>query len=331
MNINELETEIFDINENNFEEKAIAIFQFQAEHLLIYKKYIQLLGINISDIKTISQIPFLPISFFKNNEIFIYQYEENNTPKLIFESSGTTGQISSKHYITRPDIYEKSFTKSFHLFFGNINEYCILGLLPSYLEKGNSSLVYMVNHLIKESKHPKSGFYLHNHEALIEAILELEKQQQPTLLFGVTYALLDFAEKYSLELKYVKIIETGGMKGRREELTRKDVHAILKERFSLPQIYSEYGMTELLSQAYSLENGIYFSPNWMRILTRELNDPLEINTTGRGAINIIDLANIYSCSFIATDDYGEVFEDHSFEINGRIEQSEIRGCSLMAV
>jgi len=331
MNINEIETEIFDVLENNFEEKALAIFQFQAVYLPIYKQYIELLKIDTAQVKSIHQIPFLPISFFKTNEIYIQKKEEKHIPTLVFNSSGTTVQIPSKHFITDPKIYESSFHRTFQLFFGDIHQYCILGLLPSYLERGNSSLVYMINQLIKNSQHPLSDFYLHDHEKLHQVILELEKQQQPTLLFGVTYALIDFAEKYPMQLNYVKIIETGGMKGRREELTRKEVHLLLKDAFSLPQIFSEYGMTELLSQAYSLQNGIYETPNWLRILVRELSDPLNIKSIGKGAINIIDLANLYSCSFIATDDYGEVFANHSFEINGRIAQSEIRGCSLMAV
>lgn len=331
MNINEIETEIFDIVENNFEEKALAIFRFQAIYLPIYKQYIELLKIDPAEVKSIHQIPFLPISFFKTNEIYIQKKEEKHIPTLFFNSSGTTAQIPSKHFITDPKIYESSFLRTFQLFFGDIHQYCILGLLPSYLERGNSSLVYMVNQLIKNSQHPLSDFYLHDHEKLHQVILELELRQQPTLLFGVTYALIDFAEKYPMQLNYVKIIETGGMKGKREELTRKEVHLLLKDAFSLPHIFSEYGMTELLSQAYSLQNGIYETPNWLRILVRELSDPLNIKSIGKGAINIIDLANLYSCCFIATDDYGEVFANHSFEINGRIEQSEIRGCSLMAV
>jgi phenylacetate-coenzyme A ligase PaaK-like adenylate-forming protein len=331
MNINELETEIFDIEDNQFEEKALAIFRFQAAYLPIYKQYIELLKIDLSKVNSIHQIPFLPISFFKSTEIYIQKKGAHPLPVLVFNSSGTTGQIPSKHYVVDPEIYETSFLKIFQQFFGDVDQYCILGLLPSYLERGNSSLVYMVNQLIKKSEHASSDFYLDNQEKLYQVILELEKKQQPTLLFGVTYALIDFAEKYPMPLNYVKIIETGGMKGRREELTRKEVHALLKNAFSIPHIFSEYGMTELLSQAYSLQNGIYEAPNWLRVLVRELSDPLTIKSIGKGAINIIDLANLYSCSFIATDDYGEVFENHSFEINGRIEQSEIRGCSLLTV
>ena len=331
MNINELESEIFDIEKTNFEEKALAVFRFQALHLPIYKQYIALLKIDISSIHSIHQIPFLPISFFKSTKIYISKNEENHIPSLVFNSSGTTGQIPSKHFVTDPTIYETSFLKTFQSFFGDVRQYCILGLLPSYIERGNSSLVYMVNQLIKKSEHSSSNFYLDNQETLYQVILKLEEQKQPTLLFGVTYALIDFAEKYPMSLNYVKIIETGGMKGRREELTRKEVHALLKNAFSIPHIFSEYGMTELLSQAYSLQNGIYEAPNWLRVLVRELSDPLTIKSIGKGAINIIDLANLYSCSFIATDDYGEVFENHSFEINGRIEQSEIRGCSLLTV
>jgi phenylacetate-coenzyme A ligase PaaK-like adenylate-forming protein len=331
MNINELESEIFDIEITNFEEKALAVFRFQALHLPIYKQYIELLKIDISSIHSIHHIPFLPISFFKSTEIYIPKKDKNCMPSLVFKSSGTTGQIPSKHFVTDPTIYEFSFLKTFQSFFGDVHQYCILGLLPSYLERGNSSLVYMVNQLIKKSEHPLSNFYLDNQETLYQVILKLEEQKQPTLLFGVTYALIDFAEKYPMPLNYVKIIETGGMKGRREELTRKEVHALLKNAFSTPHIFSEYGMTELLSQAYSLQNGIYEAPSWLRVLVRELSDPLTIKSIGKGAINIIDLANLYSCSFIATDDYGEVFENHSFEINGRIEQSEIRGCSLLTV
>lgn len=258
-------------------------------------------------------------------------------PEIIFESSGTTGDTTSRHYIKKTSVYRESFTRAFRLFYGSPQQWCIMGLLPGYLERENSSLVYMVNDLIKISGSSCSGFYLHDHKKLYKTIVHNEITEQPTLLIGVTYALLDFAEKYSMDLNHTWLMETGGMKGKREELTREEVHKILKERLNVKTVHSEYGMTEILSQAYSRENGLFHCPPWMKILVREHNDPFSITeNTGStqsvtGLLNIIDLANIYSCCFIATDDVGRLFKNETFEVLGRQDTSDIRGCSLLTV
>ncbi|MGB3091567.1 MAG: acyl transferase, partial [Chitinophagaceae bacterium] len=249
----------------------------------------------------------------------------------VFESSGTTGSINSKHQVKDLSLYEESFTRGFELFYGAVSEWCVIGLLPSYLERKNSSLVYMVEKLIQLSGHSQSGFYLHEFDRLYETLAALEKKQQKTLLIGVTFALLDFAEKYSLPLQHTVVMETGGMKGRRKEMIRQEVHQLLKTAFQLPVIQAEYGMTELLSQAYSKVDGIFSSPPWMKILVRDEEDPFIVKRTGSGTINVIDLANFYSCSFIATDDVGKVHADGSFEVLGRIDGSDLRGCSLMVI
>jgi hypothetical protein len=274
----------------------------------------------------------LPISFFKTHSITTTAF----TPAAIFESSGTTQTINSKHLIKDIGLYETSFTNCFKLFYGQPEEWCIIALLPSYLERNNSSLVLMADKLIQQSKHPQSGFYLQDTEALHETLVSLENKQQKTLLIGVTFALLDFAEKYSLPLHYTTIMETGGMKGRRKEMTRQEVHSALCKSFQLQNIHSEYGMTELLSQAYSKGDGIFNCPPWMKILIRDEDDPLTVHTSTQnkivsGAINIIDLANIYSCSFIATEDAGKLFADDSFEVLGRLDNSDISGCSLLVL
>ena len=252
--------------------------------------------------------------------------------------SGTTGSVNSKHFVKDKSIYVASYLAGFKQFYGNVEEYCIIGLLPSYLERQHSSLIYMVNDLIAKSKHVNSGFYLYEYEKLKNVLLENEKAKQKTILIGVTYALIDFAEQHPMKLNYTTIMETGGMKGRREELTRTQVHKILSDNFGLENIHSEYGMTELLSQAYSTERGIFKCSNTMKILIRSEDDPFEILTKKEtdkkfvtGGINIIDLANLYSCSFIATDDAGKQYDDTSFEIIGRLENSDIRGCGLMVV
>ena len=287
---------------------------------------------DVSTIDTIEKIPFLPIAFFKTHRITTTDFE----PQLIFESSGTTQTTNSRHLIKDIGLYEKSFNKAFEIFYGNRQNWCIIALLPSYLERNNSSLVLMADRLIKQSKHPASGFYLNELDALKKTITQLEAQGQKTLLLGVTFALLDFAESFPMPLKHTTIMETGGMKGRREEITRQRVHEILTTSFQIPTIQSEYGMTELLSQAYSNGNGIFNCPPWMKILIREDDDPLVVNASAKGnsisgAINIIDLANIYSCSFIATDDAGKLYPDNSFEVLGRLDNSDIRGCSLLVL
>ena len=312
---------------------ALQIFRLQYEYNHIYRTYINTLGVNAEKIECIEDIPFLPIQFFKNNEVATTAF----TPEFIFESSGTTGENTSRHYIKRLSLYKESFRKSFTLFYGNPENLCILGLLPGYLERNNSSLVTMVDDLIKRSKNLYSGFYLHDQEKLHKTILYNEIKEQPTLLIGVTFALLDFTDHYSMNLQHTIVMETGGMKGRREEATRQEIHSLLQDKFRVQNIHSEYGMTELLSQAYSKENGLFHCPPWMKILLREENDPFAITTVPEtlkpaiGLINIIDLANLYSCSFIATDDVGKLYRNGSFEVLGRSDISDIRGCSLLTV
>lgn len=259
----------------------------------------------------------------------------NFEPQIVFESSGTTRVQTSKHYLPSIDIYEKSFTKSFEIFYGYPHDWCIVGLLPSYLERENSSLVKMVDSLIKRSNHALSGFYLNEYDKLHQTLLHNEIRQQPTLLIGVTYALLDFAEKFKMNLAATTVMETGGMKGRKKEITRQEVHEMLKKRLSVKAVHSEYGMTELLSQAYSAGDGLFRCPPWMKILIRDEDDPLQItssvknNFPGTGVINVIDLANVYSCAFIATEDLGKLYSNDKFEVLGRCDASEARGCSLL--
>ena len=318
---------IFDIScPLDFEKKALEIFKFQFENNLVYRSFCDLLCKHPSEIKDLKDIPFLPIDFFKSHEIKI---SSKKTSK-IFTSSGTTGSNLSKHYVTDLDLYEKSFMKCFKVFYGDINDYTILGLLPSYLERNNSSLVYMVNKMIEQSKFPESRFYLDEIDELKETILNLEKEKRKTILIGVSYALLDLIEYHKFDLKHTIIMETGGMKGKRKELIKSELHKLLKNGFGVNNIHSEYGMTELLSQAYSKKNGLFSTPPWMKILIRDTEDPQSILPLAKtGGINIIDLANINSCPFIATMDLGKLHEDGQFEVLGRFDQSDIRGCNLM--
>ncbi len=325
---------VFGVKEDSFEALALEIFSFQRQNCPVYTAYLQALKVNPVAVTSLEQIPFLPVRFFKSHRVQTTLFE----PAAIFESSGTTGSINSRHLVKDLSFYEESFVKNFELFYGNVKEWCIIGLLPSYLERkknlpaGNdSSLLYMVDKLIKLSENLQSGFYLNEYEKLFTLVNELENKQQKTLLIGVTFALLDFAERYSLPLNFTTVMETGGMKGRRAEMIRPEVHAKLKQSFSTDHIHSEYGMTELLSQAYSDKEGIFTCPPWMKIMIRDEEDPLLVRKTGSGAINIIDLANIYSCSFIATDDAGKIYSDGSFEILGRMDGSDLRGCSLMVL
>ncbi|HMG81513.1 MAG TPA: hypothetical protein VK559_00630 [Ferruginibacter sp.] len=328
----DLPERIFTATTGSFSSLALEVFRFQYNNNVVYRQYCQTLKVAVDKIDTIEKIPFLPINFFKTHTIVTTAFE----PATIFESSGTTQTINSKHVVKDISLYEKSFTDCFTLFYGRPEEWCIIALLPSYLERNNSSLVLMAEKLIQQSKHAQSGFYLLDTAALHETLLSLENNKQKTLLIGVTFALLDFAEKYSLPLSHTIIMETGGMKGRRKEMTRQEVHTILSKSFRSPTIHSEYGMTELLSQAYSKGDGIFTCPPWMKILIRDEDDPLTVHTsiqnkTLSGAINIIDLANIYSCSFIATEDAGKLFGDDSFEVLGRLDNSDIRGCSLLVL
>ncbi len=328
----ELLHKIFTTDYESFNETAISVFWFQYQHNKVYRQYCNSLNIKVEKINQVTEIPFLPISFFKTHTIVNGQFN----PAAIFESSGTTQSINSKHFVKDLSVYEKSFLTNFILEYGPVNDYCIIGLLPSYLERKNSSLVMMVNKLIDDSNHPQSGFYLNEFEKLQQVLTELERQQQNTLVIGVTFALLDFAEQYPVKLKHSIVMETGGMKGRRAEMTRQQVHEILSNAFQQKNIHSEYGMTELLSQAYSKGNGIFNTPQWMKILIRAEDDPFQIidkheSNIISGVINIIDLANLYSCSFIATDDAGKLYPDGSFEVMGRLDNSDIRGCSLLAL
>lgn len=318
---------VFGVSEADFEALSLEIFRYQFENNRVYNNYVKALGVNPSGINTITQIPFLPIRFFKSHPVQTGDF----IPETVFESSGTTGTVNSRHLVKDISLYTESFTRSFELFYGPVKNWCIIGLLPSYLERSNSSLVFMVNNMIKESAHEKSGFYLDEYDQLFTVLNELERQQQKTLLIGVTFALLDFAEQFQPVLKNTVVMETGGMKGRRKEMIRPELHELLTKSFRITTVHSEYGMTELLSQAWSTGEGIFNTPPWMKILVRDEEDPLLVRETGAGAINVIDLANVHSCSFIATDDAGKVFKNRSFEILGRMDGSDLRGCSLLMV
>ena len=318
---------IFSIGHQDFEQTAIEIYKFQHAQNEVYNQWCSLLQSDLQIPASLHQIPFLPVSFFKSHRITSTLFD----PEQIFESSGTTFTVNSKHLIKDLNLYRESFKKAFSMFYGEISDWCIIGLLPAYLERSNSSLVLMVDELIKHSKHPESGFYLYETQKLKSTLELLESKGQKTLLIGVTFALLDFAEQYTMNLKHTVIMETGGMKGRRKELTRFEVHDILKKNLGVVQIHSEYGMTELLSQAYSLGEGRFYCPPWMKVLVRDEEDPQLVSLSGSGILNVIDLANIFSCSFIATEDVGKVYEDGSFEVFGRADNSDIRGCSLLVV
>lgn len=321
----EHEDKIFSTDRAYFEEQAIDLFRFQYAHNPVYNQYVNSLPAVGRQVKSLADIPFLPIQCFKTHKITATGFE----PEAIFESSGTTQSINSRHYVKDLSLYRRSFLEAFTLFYGPVKDWCIIGLLPSYLERRNSSLVVMVDELIKQSGHAASGFYLYEHEKLHTVLGQLEAAGQKTLLIGVTFALLDFAEHFPLPLQHTIVMETGGMKGRREEITRLEVHELLKAAFKVPAIHAEYGMTELLSQAYAAGEGILHCPPWMKVLVRQEDDPFDIRPAGSGIINVIDLANIYSCSFIATDDVGRVYDNGSFEVQGRMDNSDIRGCSLM--
>lgn len=307
---------------------AIEVFKHQFKNNKVYRSFCDLLYVHPSDITEIEKIPFLPIQFFKSRKVLssLDEIEE------VFSSSGTTGNTTSQHFVTDISLYEESYLKGFHHFYGDIKEYTVLALLPNYLERKGSSLVYMVNDLIQKSKQPESGFYLNNLKELSETLIRLEASEKKVFLIGVSFALLDLIDKYQFNLKNTIVMETGGMKGRRKELIRDELHAILKNGFGVSEIHSEYGMTELLSQAYSKGNGIFECPPWMKILTRDTEDALTIQQpTKTGGINVIDLANYNSCSFIATQDLGKVHQNGSFEIIGRFDNSDIRGCNLMVL
>ncbi|MBC8320486.1 MAG: acyl transferase [Bacteroidetes bacterium] len=325
--IKSVENRIFNISSHDdFNETALELFHFQYKNNRVYRQFVNFLKTRVSQINHYSQIPTLPVEFFKNHRVTSGSFN----PEMIFTSSGTSGMQSSKHYVKNVELYESAFTRTFELFFGSPEDYIIIALLPSYLERHGSSLVYMADKLIGLSSRAESGFYLHDYKELNSLLRSLKKQKQKVMLLGVTYALLDLAEQYPTHFPEMKLMETGGMKGRRKELVHDELHNILKNAFGVQQIYSEYGMTELLSQAYSIGEGIFSTPPWMKILIRDVNDPLSILPSGKtGGINIIDLANIYSCSFIATQDLGKIYSHDRFEILGRYDNSDVRGCNLM--
>jgi phenylacetate-coenzyme A ligase PaaK-like adenylate-forming protein len=312
--------------DEDFLQVALKVFKIQASSCAVYKHYIETLSINPEEVDSLEKIPFLPIEFFKNHKIIT----SNKTEEKIFSSSGTTGSVPSLHYVSDLSVYEESFRKAFELFYGNPQEFAILALLPSYLERSGSSLIYMVDDLIKKSKYPQSDYFLYNHEDLFKQLNNLHEKNIPTILFGVTYALLDFIESYPIHFPNLIVMETGGMKGQRREMIREELHEKLCKGFGVDKIHSEYGMTELLSQAYSKGNGKFDCPPWMKVMIRELNDPFSfLGNDQTGGINVIDLANINSCSFISTQDLGKTSIDQYFEVLGRFDQSDIRGCNLL--
>lgn len=324
-----MQDKIFNIKtEQDFLDLALYVFKYQFENNPVYRSFCDLLYIHPSDIRTLEDIPFLPIEFFKSREVV----STINTPDIIFSSSGTTGNFASRHIVSDLSWYHNSFQKGFEHFYGPIEDYTVLALLPSYLEREGSSLVYMVDYFIKKSNHQQSGFYLHNLDELALRLKEIDSKGGKVLLIGVTFALLDLIERHKFSLENTIIMETGGMKGRRKELTRNELHSLLTKGFGVSKIHSEYGMTELLSQAYSKEDGVFHCPKWMKVFTRDTEDALTIlNNQKTGGLNIIDLANYNSCSFIATQDLGRVYKNGSFKVLGRFDHSDIRGCSLMVV
>ncbi len=319
--------QIFHIQtEEQFNQCSLAVFRYQAENVSVYRQYLEIIKVNPNSIKHYREIPFLPIQFFKSQSIIA----ENKSPELTFSSSGTTGMITSKHLVADKEWYIRSFRKTFEQFYGDVKEIAILALLPSYLEREGSSLIYMVDDLIKRSEQKESNYFLYNHEELYKTLLQLKESKIKTILFGVTYALLDFIEHYQVDFPELIIMETGGMKGKRKEMLREELHALLSQGFGVAKIHSEYGMTELLSQGYSQGDGFFKLPNWMSILIREVNDPFTlVDQQKTGAINVIDLANYNSCSFIATQDLGKFHPDGTFEILGRFDHADIRGCNLL--
>jgi phenylacetate-coenzyme A ligase PaaK-like adenylate-forming protein len=321
--------DIFTIsNQKQFEKVALKVFRFQYENNAVYRDFCELLNVEKGSVKSLHQIPFLPIQFFKSHDVL----SSSDDIQVTFTSSGTTGMTTSNHLVPDVSVYEQSYQNAFSEFYGNIEDYAVLALLPSYLEREGSSLIYMVNDLIERSNNPNSGFYLHNYDELTAKLIELDTSGQNVLLIGVTYALLDLIELQKFTLNNTIVMETGGMKGQRKEMIREELHELLCDGFGVNSIHSEYGMTELLSQAYSLGNGIFECPNWMSVLIRDTEDALTYVDYGKtGGINVIDLANINSCSFIATQDLGKRHGNNSFEVLGRFDNSDIRGCNLMVL
>ncbi len=314
------------VTEQNFNDYALELFHWQYEHVAVYREYVNIQNIKLNQVHSPESIPYLPIQFFKTQKVIA----ASNNAEVTFTSSGTSGTLS-KHFIADLSVYEQAFSRAFNLFYGKPEDYCIIALLPSYLERKGSSLIYMMQNLIERSQHPLSGFFLNQYNKIQEILQQNEKANQKTLLIGVSFALVDMAEQWNGgSLHHTIVMETGGMKGRRKELLREEMHQILKSKFGIQHVHSEYGMTELLSQAYSSHDGLFSTPPWLRILVRDVYDPMEIHTRNKqGALNVIDLANQYSCAFLATDDLGYVNDDGTFTVNGRVDSSEIRGCNLM--
>lgn len=335
----ELIHKIFGAETGQQEELILDVFRHQYENNTVYHSFCSAVRRDPLRVVSVTDIPFLPIRFFKTHEVSTGTF----TPETWFESSGTTGMVNSRHLVRSLSLYRESFTRAFELHYGDPKDWCILGLLPAYLERQHSSLVVMVDELIRMTGHPQSGFYLYDYARLRDTLTDLESRGQRTLLIGVTFALLDFAAQFPMPLKHTTIMETGGMKGRRKEITRAELHEQLAQAFHEAPIHSEYGMTELLSQAYSTDSGIFYPPPWLKVLFREEDDPFALSSPAgwqpedgnrklkNGAINVIDLANIDSCCFIATDDMGRMHPDGGFEVLGRIDNADIRGCSLMTV
>lgn len=321
--------DIFSIKNNKeFIKVALKVFRYQYAHNSVYRKFCDLLNTDVAQVKTLEQIPFLPIEFFKSERVL----SSDKPVEITFTSSGTTGSQTSSHLVTDVSVYEQSYLSAFSTFYGNIENYTILALLPSYLERESSSLIYMVEDLINKSNNPDSGFYLHNYDELIEKLVALDNSGRNIILIGVTYALLDLVEKQNFQLQNTIVMETGGMKGKRKEMIREELHALLQNGFGVKAIHSEYGMTELLSQAYSLGEGVFSCPEWMQILIRDPEDALTyLEPERNGGINVIDLANINSCSFIATQDLGKKLKNGEFEVLGRFDHTDIRGCNLMVL
>ena len=326
MTIDQFKQDLFKTTSDSFEEKALWLFRYQATFNTLYKDFVTYLGINPKKVDCVSKIPFLPIELFKNHEVKTSSWKE----ELVFTSSGTTGTNTSKHHIKDLNFYLENTVEIFEKTYAHPSEYVVLALLPSYLERSGSGLISMVNHFIELSNNDDSGFYLYNHQELADKLKALKGKK--VMLFGVTFALLDFVENHQIDFPELLVFETGGMKGRKEELTRNEVHQVLKKGFGVAQIQSEYGMTELQSQAYSKANGLFETPPWMKVLIRETDDPLTLSRLEKtGGINVIDLANCDTCAFIATEDLGKLYANGSFEILGRIDYSDARGCNLLVV
>lgn len=314
------------INESNFDDIALQLFRYQYKNNLLYQTYARYLGKEPSRLSSVDQIPFLPIRFFKTHTVI----SGNWTPELVFTSSATSGSVVSRHAVLDAKFFTETSRAIFHHFYGPLEQFHFLALLPSYLERSGSSLIYMIDHFIQSDSSGHSGFYLHNQEELLRKVESLKKSEKKTILWGVSFALLDLAEKYEVDLSHCLVFETGGMKGRRKEWIREELYAFLSKRFNVQAIHSEYGMTELLSQAYAKAHGYFQSPPWMKILVRDINDPFQMVKAGKtGGINVIDFANAHSCSFIETEDLGKFVDANSFEILGRLDNSDIRGCNLL--